>query len=88
MPGTTQGGLAAAKTLKQKYGDTFYAEIGRKGGSVIGTQGGFAHSKAWCNCDLIPGEHKRAGCAGTRGGLKSRRTGIANGEGKSHCSKM
>ena len=87
MAGTKTGGINAAKTIKQKYGDTFYAEIGRKGGKVIGTQGGFAHSQAWCTCDLIPDEHKRARCAGKLGGLKSRRTGIANGEGKSH-SKM
>lgn len=48
MAGTKTGGINAAKTIKQKYGDTFYAEIGRKGGKVIGTQGGFAHSQAWC----------------------------------------
>lgn len=42
--GSREGGLAAAKTLKQKYGDL--------------------------------------------GGTKSRRTGIKNGKGKSHRSKM
>lgn len=28
--GSREGGLAAARTLKQKYGDKFYSDIGRK----------------------------------------------------------
>lgn len=43
--GSREGGLAVAKTIKQKYGDTFYAEIGRKGGSAGSAGKGFAHSR-------------------------------------------
>lgn len=84
--GSREGGLAAAKTLKQKYGDTFYAEIGRRGGSAGSVGKGFDCPTA-CNCTLVQGTHKLAKCRGKLGGLKSRRTGIKNGEGKSH-SKM
>jgi len=86
MAGTKTGGINAAKTIKQKYGDTFYAEIGRKGGSAGSAGKGFAHPVT-CDCSLIQGVHKAVQCRGKLGGLKSRRTGIANGEGKSH-SKM
>lgn len=84
--GSREGGLAAAKTLKQKYGETFYAEIGRRGGSAGSVGKGFSHP-ATCDCSLIQGVHKAAQCRGKLGGLKSRRTGIKNGESKSH-SKM
>lgn len=33
MSGNRKGGIKAAKTNKEKYGDNFYKEIGRKGGS-------------------------------------------------------
>lgn len=85
--GSREGGLAAAKTLKQKYGEKFYANIGRKGGSAGSAGKGFDHPTI-CNCTLIQGAHKLAKCRGKLGGLKSRRTGIKNGKGKSHCSKM
>ena len=32
MAGTKAGGLKAARTNKEKYGDDFYREMGRKGG--------------------------------------------------------
>ena len=70
MAGTKTGGINAAKTIKQKYGDTFYAEIGRKGGRVLGTQGGFA-SEAIGDDGLTGRE--RARIAGKKGGLTSRR---------------
>ena len=41
MSGTKVGGMKAAATNKLKYGDGFYARIGRKGGRN-GHTGGFA----------------------------------------------
>ena len=60
MAGTKEGGQAAARTNKRKYGSDFYAKIGAKGGR-LGRTGGFA-----ANRDL-------ARTAGTIGGRKSRR---------------
>jgi len=40
MAGTVEGGKAAAKTNKLRYGDNYYAEIGSIGGRN-GTTGGF-----------------------------------------------
>ena len=85
--GSREGGLAAAKTIKQKFGDNFYSVIGAMGGSADSMNNGFA-SQSICNCALVQGEHKLAQCRGKLGGLKSRRTGIANGEGKCNRSKM
>lgn len=61
MPGTRQGGLRAAKTNKQRYGQEFYERIGRAGGK-ISTGGGFSN-----NPEL-------AREAGRKGGLRSRRS--------------
>ncbi len=51
--GSREGGLAAAKTLKQKYGDAFYANIGSAGSAGKG----FDHPTI-CNiaqkCNEIP----------------------------------
>ena len=69
MVGTLAGGRKAAITNKQKYGKDFYARIGAKGGRN-GHTGGFAANPAL------------ARIAGAKGGRKSRRTGIKNGEGK------
>ena len=63
------GGLKAAKTNKLKYGKDFYARIGAKGGRN-GHRKGFAVNPAL------------ARIAGAKGGKKSRRTGVKNGEGK------
>lgn len=41
MAGTKAGGKKAAQTNMEKYGDDFYASIGRKGGRN-GHTGGFA----------------------------------------------
>lgn len=60
MPGTKIGGLKAAQTNRQKYGDNFYQKIGRLGGEHSHT-GGFAK-----NPDL-------ARLAGAKGGKRSRR---------------
>lgn len=58
MPGNKIGGLKAAATNKAKYGDNFYANIGRKGG-VKGHTGGFYNNS------------KRARLAGAKGGTIS-----------------
>lgn len=44
MAGTLEGGKAAAKTNRKKYGSDFYAKIGAKGGAR-GFTGGFYHMK-------------------------------------------
>lgn len=60
MSGTKEGGQKAKLTNLAKYGDDWYARIGRKGGSVGGLKG-FA-----INTNL-------AKEAGRKGGLKSKR---------------
>lgn len=60
MAGTKAGGLKAAATNKAKYGQGFYARIGKLGGQN-GHTGGFA-----LNPEL-------ARIAGAKGGRKSRR---------------
>ncbi len=60
MAGTKAGGRKAAITNKMKYGQDFYANIGRKGGTN-GHLGGFA-----ANPEL-------AKIAGAKGGRKSKR---------------
>lgn len=60
MAGTKIGGKKASITNKEKYGDDFYANIGRKGGKN-GHTGGFAS-----NPEL-------AKIAGAKGGRRSRR---------------
>lgn len=61
MPGTKAGGLKARETNKARYGQDYYKEMGRKGGSVCGTKKGFA-----ANIQL-------AKEAGRKGGFISRR---------------
>lgn len=60
MAGTKAGGLKAAATNKAKYGNEFYAKIGRVGGKN-GHTGGFA-----ANPEL-------ARTAGAKGGKISKR---------------
>jgi general stress protein YciG len=62
MAGTQTGGLKAAKTNKERYGDNYYAEMGRKGGKR-GHGGGFASNPAL------------ARMAGAKGGSRSKRAG-------------
>lgn len=69
MSGTRKGGLHAAATNKQLYGDDFYKKIGSKGGRN-GHTGGFAFNPAL------------ARIAGAKGGRLSSRKGVANGQGK------
>lgn len=77
MAGTIEGGKHAAETNKAKYGSDFYARIGAIGGKK-GNTGGFA-SRLQCDgsCDLdhvLGLEHRKAQCAGYKGGQISRRT--------------
>lgn len=60
MAGTKAGGYKACATNKRKYGDDWYAKIGKIGGSKTGLKG-FA-----LNNEL-------AKSAGRKGGLKSKR---------------
>lgn len=69
MSGTKLGGQKAALTNIANHGFDFYAKIGTKGGKN-GHTGGFY------------GNPEKARECGRKGGLKSRRTGVKNGEGK------
>lgn len=60
MAGTKAGGRKAAVTNKLKYGDNFYANIGRRGGRNGHTGGFFANPEL-------------AKIAGAIGGRKSKR---------------
>ncbi|MBP7834758.1 hypothetical protein KA025_01595 [Candidatus Saccharibacteria bacterium] len=77
MSGSVKGGKLAAKTNKKRYGRNFYAEIGAKGGKNSNT-GGFAHSLL-CDCDYSEDLHKKAQCAGSRGGKVSKRVSVKRG---------
>jgi hypothetical protein len=63
MPGTPEGGRAAALKNKKKYGSDFYRRIGAKGGRN-GRTGGFAAGEEG---------RKRASRFGAIGGSISRR---------------
>lgn len=67
MAGTKVGGLKAAAANKEKYGEDFYRNIGRKGGRN-GHTGGFAANR------------ELARIAGAKGGSISRR-GAAKRQG-------
>lgn len=69
MSGTRLGGKKAALTNIARNGFDFYKRIGSKGGQH-GHTGGFY------------GNPEKAREAGRKGGLKSKRTGVKNGEGK------
>lgn len=71
MSGTITGGKKAAQTNKVRHGSDFYAKIGAKGGKN-GNTGGFYSSV--CNgCPWNSRSHKKAECAGAKGGTLSRR---------------
>ena len=69
MAGTIDGGRAAAKTIKKKYGTDFYAKIGASGGRKS-RNGGFASMLLDSNGLTGP---QRAITAGIKGGSISRR---------------
>lgn len=74
MAGTKAGGQKARKTNYERHGKDFYKKIGAIGGRN-GHTGGFA-----ANPEL-------AKIAGKKGGSKSRRTGVKNGESKNAKKK-
>lgn len=63
MAGTAAGGKAAAITNKIKHGDSFYAKIGKMGGSVSRRQTRYFFTN-----------REAARIAGKRGGQVSRKT--------------
>ena len=81
MSGTKIGGQRAAKTNRKRHGDDFYAQIGHKGGIISTPTGGFGHPKP--GADGLTGP-ERAKIAGAKGGKKSSRAGVKNGQGKSY----
>lgn len=75
MAGTKIGGMKAAATNKARHGENFYAVLGAKGGRN-GHTGGFTVTTP-CLCGELPDPHKKAQCAGRKGGINSRRRGKA-----------
>lgn len=75
MSGTKAGGMKAAATNKQKYGEGFYARIGRKGGQK-GHTGGFASMdpERVRECGRKGGSISRRGPAKKDGNNKSKKT--------------
>lgn len=69
MSGTKLGGMKAAQTNKERHGENFYSNIGRKGGAN-GHSGGFASEEI--GADGLTGS-QRAKIAGAKGGRISRR---------------
>lgn len=69
MAGTKAGGLAAATTNKQKYGEDFYAKIGSLGGTQTYKSG---------KLELVSfaSNRERARVAGKKGGHISKRRKI------------
>lgn len=61
MAGTREGGLKAAMTNKERYGEDHYSRIGKIGGR-LGHTGGFASMPRW-----------KVQAAGSKGGRASRR---------------
>ena len=68
------GGSKIRKTIEERYGKDYWRKIGSKGGKATGMKG-FA-----LNPEL-------ARKAGRKGGKKSTRAGIKNGEGKKRAKE-
>lgn len=67
---TKAGGSKVRKTIEERYGKDYWRKIGSKGGKATGMKG-FA-----LNPEL-------AKIAGSKGGKRSTRAGVKNGEGRS-----
>ncbi len=65
MPGTRDGGYAAAESNKERYGEDFYKRIGAKGGANGSAGKGFAS---------MP--YEKIAAAGAKGGAALRRRRI------------
>lgn len=73
MAGTRRGGLKAAQTNKERYGESFYTNMGRLGGQKS-RGGGF--SADWVDPVTGMTGADRAREAGAKGGKASRRTKV------------
>lgn len=65
MSGTREGALKSVKTIKEKYGDSYYADMGRKGGSAATTKPkGFAYdiekTKMWSRKGVLAKKAKKS----------------------------
>lgn len=69
MSGNREGGILAARKVKENYGDDFFNYIGKLGGAKS-RGGGFATDKV--GADGLTGS-ERASLAGSKGGKISRR---------------
>lgn len=78
MAGTKEGSKKAVSTIRAKHGEDFFSRIGSVGGRN-GRTGGFAFPLL-CDCTYMEDLHKKAICAGARGGSISRRTKLKRGE--------
>jgi len=67
MPGTKAGAAKAAATNKARYGENFYATIGRKGGK-LGHTGGF-----YANRELAREAGRKGGRVSRRGPAKAKK---------------
>lgn len=65
IAGTKAGGLAAAKTNRQRYGKSFYKDLGAKGGAASAGKNGFGNGEQGKELARI---------AGRKGGQISKRT--------------
>jgi general stress protein YciG len=62
MAGTYEGGLKAAETNKERYGEDYYQVIGARGGEAVVATKGFGSNK-----ELASEVGRKGGKAGGRG---------------------
>ena len=70
ISGNKIGGLRASKTNKERYGEKYYSEIGKKGG-MRGHTGGFAANRALARLAGAKGGRVSSRSSGVRGILES-----------------
>lgn len=68
MAGTKEGGLTASETIKARYGDTFYSDLGKKGAEAY-----MAIPKEERKPRGFAANIERARAAGKIGGQRSRK---------------
>lgn len=68
MAGTREGGLKAAQKNKEKWGEDYYAQIGRKGGQNGHTGGFYQNRKLASEAGKIGGKRSRRGSAKKKDG--------------------
>ena len=72
MAGSKESAKKAAETMRAKYGDDFYKNIGKEGGKAKVPTKGFGTDKRTA-LDRMLGKPKLASIAGSKGGTISRR---------------